>query len=89
MKNGYKRGWSDHRRQPVRRPSQRCAIPARRPRKQPGAEDETWLAAVQDECAVRKFLVRRFVEAALSGGRNEALQVQLIINCFGTVLVWV
>jgi hypothetical protein len=41
---------------------------------------------MQDKCAVRKFLVGRFVESALSGPRDEALQVKLIVNCVGTVL---
>jgi hypothetical protein len=41
---------------------------------------------MQNECAVRKFLVGRFVKAALSGPRDEAFQMKLIINCIGTVL---
>jgi hypothetical protein len=44
---------------------------------------------MQDECAVRELVVGRFVEAALSGPRDEAFQVKLIINCIGTVLAWV
>ena len=44
---------------------------------------------MQDECAVRKFLVGRFVEPAFSARRHEAFQVKLIVNCIGTVLAGV
>jgi hypothetical protein len=86
LENGYERGWRDHRREPARRPLQPPAIATGGPRKEPWAEDETGLPVTQDERAVRESLVRRFVEAALSGPRDEALGVELIVNGIGPVL---
>jgi hypothetical protein len=53
------------------------------------AEDETGHPIVEDECAVGKFHVSPFVEAALSGPRDEPFPVKLLVNCIGTVLAWV
>jgi hypothetical protein len=44
---------------------------------------------MQDECAVWKFLVGRFVEPAYSAWRRQAFEVKLMVNCIGTVLAWI
>ena len=43
---------------------------------------------MEDEGAVRKVFVRRFVDLALPGPRDQPFHVELIVDCVGTVLAW-